>query len=441
MNKNTDEGQTLMEKIVSLCKRRGFVFQGSEIYGGLAGMWDYGHYGAELAHNIKDLWWKHFVQEQENIFSLRSTTIMPEAVWKASGHVEGFADPMSECEKCKNRFRTDQLEDKKTCPNCGGALRSSEQFNLMFPIEAGSVAGEAQKAFLRGEIAQGMFVNFKNYLDTMHATLPFGVAQIGIAYRNEISPRDFLFRVREFDLMEFEYFVKETEWEKYFEYWKDKMWEWIERVGIAKDKVHELEVLEEDRAHYSKRTVDFEFDYPFGRKELYGLAYRTDYDLKKHMQESGVNLEYTDPVSGEKFIPHVIEPTFGVGRTVLAVLLSAYMEEGEGEDKRVLLKLKPSIAPVKAAVFPLLRNKPELVQKAREVYVMLRKEIPQTMWDDNGNIGKRYRRQDEIGTPLCVTIDFQTLEDGMVTVRDRDTGKQERVKIDVLTEYVKNIIT
>jgi len=432
-----EKEENVMQKIVSLAKRRGFVFQGSEIYGGLSGMWDFGPLGAELVHNIKDLWWKHFVREQENVFALQSTTIMPEAVWKASGHIEGFADPVVLCEKCKQQFRKDQVEKK--CPECDGELGEEKMFNLLFPVSVGSEEGEASTAYLRGEIAQGMFINFKNVLDTMHPILPFGIAQIGKAYRNEIAPRDFLFRVREFDLMEFEYFVKKDEWEKYFEYWKDEMWKWIERVGINREKVHEFEVPEKDRAHYSKRTIDFEFEHPFGRKELYGLAYRTDYDLKKHMKASGVDLQYTDPVSGEKFIPHVIEPTFGVGRTVLAVLLSAYTEDELGGEKRVFLKLKPHIAPVKAAVFPLLRNKPELVKKAREVYKMVKKEIPQTMWDDNGNIGKRYRRQDEIGTPACITIDFETLENDTVTVRDRDTGKQERIAVKDLTEYLKKV--
>ena len=296
-----------------------------------------------------------------------------------------------------------------------------------------------------------MFVNFKNILDTMHPDLPFGMAQIGRAYRNEIAPRDFLFRVREFDLMEFEYFVREKDWEKYFEMWRQSMWLWIDRVGIDREKTHELEVAPEDRAHYSKRTIDFEFDYPFGRKELYGLAYRTDHDLKNHTGASGVDMTFFDEESKERFIPHVIEPTFGHGRTMLSVLLSAYREEVipskmnlvEGEsnsgepDVRVYLALKPSIAPVKVAVFPLLKNKPALVDKAREVYALLKKEFGAVVFDDNGNIGKRYRRQDEIGTVMCVTVDFETLEQGTgVTVRDRDTGQQERVAENDLIAYI-----
>ena len=313
----------LMEKVVSLCKRRGFVFQGSEIYGGLAGTWDYGPHGAELAHNIKDLWWKHFVDEQENIFGLSSSTIMPKSVWEASGHLSGFTDPMVECKKCHHRFRADQLDNKNKCPDCGGALGEEKRFNLMFPISMGSSADDV--AYLRGEIAPGMFLNFKNILDTMRPDLPFGIAQIGKAYRNEIAPRDFLFRVREFDLMEFEYFVREVDWEKYFEMWRFEMWKWIERVGINKDMVHELEVSSEDRAFYSKRTIDFEFDYPFGRKELYGLAYRTDHDLKSHSAGSGIDLTYFDEETKDRFTPHVVEPSFCHGRPLLPVPLSPFL--------------------------------------------------------------------------------------------------------------------
>ena len=399
-----------LEKIVSLAKRRGFIFPGSEIYGGLAGTWDFGPLGAELAHNIKELWWNRFVRSRNDMFGLASSVLMPEKVWEASGHLEGFSDPLGE-----------------------------GYFNLMFKTEIGAIQPEKNSAYLRPEIAQGMFVNFKNVLDTMRPALPFGIAQIGKAFRNEIAPRDFLFRVREFDLMEFEYFVRETEWEKYFEFWQKEMWAWIEEVGIDKNKTHELEIPEGERAHYSKRTVDFEFDWPFGKKELYGLAYRGDYDLARHMEHSGVDTRYADSLSGERFIPHVIEPTFGLGRTILAVLLSAYREDGE----RVLLSLRPKIAPVKVAVFPLVSNKENIVTKAREVYENLRHAawgMGQVAWDDRGNIGKRYYAQDEIGTPWCVTIDYQTLEDGTVTVRDRDTGKQERQKIAALGEYFGNAL-
>ncbi len=431
-----------MEKIVSLAKRRGFIYQASEIYGGLAGTWDYGPLGVALKKNIENLWWRRFVASREDMFGLDTSIIMPEAVWKASGHLDGFTDPMVECEKCHRRFRADHLENKERCPECQGTLGGARQFNLLFPVEMGATERGGVTGYLRGEIAQGMFVNFKNIIDSFHPKLPFGIAQSGKAFRNEIAPRDFLFRVREFDLMEFEYFIREKDWKDIFEYWRTQVWAWIEEVGIRKEGVHELEVAPEDRAHYSKRTIDFEFDFPFGRKELYGLAYRTDYDLSRHSEHSGVELTYFDAETHEHVKPHVIEPTFGLGRTVLAVLCSAYTEDdlpaqaGLGGEKRVYLKLKPATAPVKAAVFPLLKNKPELVKKAREVYTMLKNEIPEIMWDDNGNIGKRYRRQDEIGTPSCITVDFDTLENDTVTVRDRDRGSQERVAIQDLRSKI-----
>ena len=438
MSKKTD---SKMEKIVSLCKRRGFVFQGSEIYGGLAGTWDYGPLGAELVHNIKESWWNHFVRANDEIYGLQSSVLMPEAVWKASGHLEGFTDPMVECTGCKRRFRVDNLENTKICPECGKKLGPEKTFNLLFPVEMGATSGDTTKAYLRGETAQGMFVNFKNVLDSIHPKLPFGIAQIGKAFRNEIAPREFLFRVREFDLMEFEYFVREEEWEQHFEKWREEMWEWIKKIGITSSMVHELEIEGADRAHYSKRTIDFEFDFPFGRKELFGLAYRTDYDLKRHHEASNEDLQYVD-TDGTKFIPHVIEPTFGVGRTVLAILTSAYTEDEMGGETRTYLRLPAEIAPYRVMVSPLLKNKSELVKKAKEVRSMLQKSIPNVAWDDNGNIGKRYRRQDEIGTPHCVTIDFETLGEEQpdlkdtVTVRDRDTGEQTRVKIEELTNYL-----
>jgi len=429
-----------MEKIVSLAKRRGFIFQGSDIYGGLAGTWDYGPLGAELSHNIKELWWDFFVRRHDENYGLQSSVLMPEPVWKASGHLDGFTDPMVECAKCKRRFRADHLEEGTVkCPECDGALGEEKTFNLLFPVDMGSTEGAQNRAYLRGELAQGMFVNFKNILDTMRPKLPFGIAQIGKAFRNEIAPRDFLFRVREFDLMEFEYFVREEEWEKHFEKWRKEMWSWIDAVGITRDMTHELEVSEDDRAHYSKRTIDFEFDYPFGRKELYGLAYRTDYDLKKHMEYSKVDIRYTE-ADGSKLIPHVVEPTFGHGRTMLAVLVSAYREDDVDGEKRTYLAFKPAVAPIKVAVFPLMKNRPELVEKAREIYTTLKKDISQIMWDDNGNVGKRYRRQDEIGTPFCVTVDFDSLEDGTVTVRDRDSMKQERVREDALIEHLTSCL-
>lgn len=434
------EKNDLMEKIVSLCKRRGFVFQGSEIYGGLAGTWDYGPYGSALSHNIKNIWWRHFVDDQENIFGISTPTLVPEPVWRASGHLSGFHDPEVECTKCHHKFRADHLPEEnkknKKCPDCGGVLGEERTFNLMFPVNVGSSSDTV--AYLRGEIAPGMFLNFKNVIDTIHPDLPFGLAQVGRAYRNEIAPRDFLFRVREFDLMEFEFFLRESDWEKYFEYWRGEVWKWVDRIGIKKDMVHELEVSAEDRAFYSKRTIDFEFDYPFGKKELYGLAYRTDHDLRSHSTGSGVDLSYFDEVTKERFIPHVVEPSFGHGRTMLAVLVSSYTEDEMNGEVRTYLKFKPAIAPIKLAVFPLLKNKPELVEKARDIYKTLKKEFGAVVFDDNGNIGKRYRRQDEIGTPWCVTVDFDTIEkDAGVTVRDRDTGEQKRMSVEELITFVK----
>lgn len=425
----------LMEKIVSLCKRRGFIFQGSEIYGGLGGTFDWGHFGVALKNNIKQNWWKKFVDSRMDMYGVDAAILMRQEVWQASGHVAGFADPMVECEKCHSKFRADQIEDKIKCPNCGGKLGEARQFNMMFQTKVGASDDSSATSYLRPETAQGMFVNFKNTVDAFHPKLPFGMAQIGKAFRNEITPRDFIFRAREFEQMEIEYFIRPTDWEKYFEYWKGEMLDWMEEVGIDMSKVHELEVAKEDRAHYSSRTVDFEFDFPFGRKELFGLAYRTDFDLKQH------KLEYIDEENSEKMVPHVIEPTFGVDRTVLVLLLSAYMEDEKENEIRSYLKFKPSIAPVICAVSPLLKNKPELVEYAKtKVYALLKAEFGRVAWDDNGNIGKRYRRQDEIGTPFCIVIDFDTLTDDTVTVRDRDTGKQERVKVSDLKNYIKEKI-
>ncbi|MES3032162.1 MAG: glycine--tRNA ligase [Patescibacteria group bacterium] len=441
MKKENKENE-LMEKIVSLCKRRGFVFQGSEIYGGLGGTWDFGHYGVALKNNITQSWWNKFVDSRRDMYGIDAAILMRQEVWQASGHVAGFADPMVECEKCKKRFRPDQIEDAKKCPECGGKLGQPRQFNMMFQTKVGASEDSSAISYLRPETAQGMFVNFKNTVDAFHPKLPFGMAQIGKAFRNEITPRDFLFRVREFEQMEIEYFIRGGDWEKYFEYWKDEMLAWMQEVGLDMNKVHELEVPKEDRAHYSSRTIDFEFDFPFGKKELFGLAYRTDFDLKNH------KLEYIDEENKEKIVPHVIEPTFGVGRALLALLVSAYREDPEAKstsdgasEKRVYLKFKASIAPVICAVSPLLKNKPELVEYANaKVFVPLKAEFGRVAWDDNGNIGKRYRRQDEIGTPFCIVVDFDTLTDNTVTVRDRDTGEQERVSVADLQKYIKGKI-
>ncbi|MDD5068750.1 MAG: glycine--tRNA ligase [Candidatus Pacebacteria bacterium] len=424
-----------MENIIALCKRRGFVYQSSEIYGGLAGMWDYGPYGVALRNNIKKLWWKRFVDDREDMYGVDASILMRQEVWQASGHARGFADMLVDCTKCKRRFRVDHLENKEVCPECGGKLGEARQFYMMLETHLGAVQDESSLSYLRPETAQGMFVNFKNIVDSFHPKLPFGMAQIGKAFRNEIAPRDFIFRLRELEQMEIEYFVRPTDWEKYFEEFRLQMHEWVKDIGLQKPHVHEIEINAEDRAHYSKRTIDFEFDFPFGQKELYGLAYRTDYDLTAH------KLDYLDEETKTRIIPHVIEPSFGLDRTMLAILSDAYTEDELGGEVRTYLKLSPKIAPVKVAVFPLLKNKPELVAKAREVFAMLKKEIGAVEFDDNGNIGKRYRRQDEIGTPYCITIDFDTIEkDAGVTVRDRDTGKQERVALEEISKKLQGIV-
>ena len=448
-NKQDAIDSGMMEKIVSLCKRRGFVFQGSEVYGGLGGTFDWGHFGVALKNNIKQSWWKKFVDGRRDMYGVDAAILMRQEVWQKSGHVAGFADPMVECEKCKKKFRADQIENKDACPECGkGKLSEPKQFNMMFQTKVGASNDSSATSYLRPETAQGMFVNFKNTVDAFHPKLPFGMAQIGKAFRNEITPRDFLFRAREFEQMEIEYFVRSSDWEKYFEYWKSEMLEWMEEIGIDMAKVHELEVPKEDRAHYASRTVDFEFDFPFGKKELFGIAYRTDFDLKNH------DFEYVDDLpampahagqageEGIKMTPHVIEPTFGVDRAVLSLLLSAYAEDDKDGEIRSYLKFKPSIAPVICAVSPLLKNKPELVEYANtKVFAPLKNEFGRVIWDDNGNIGKRYRRQDEIGTPFCIVVDFDTLTDNSVTVRDRDTGEQERIKVVNLQKYIKEKIS
>ena len=418
-----------MEKIVSLCKRRGFVFPGSEIYGGLANSFDYGPLGVELKNNIKNAWWRRFVHQRDDMVGIDAALIMNTKVWQASGHLENFSDPLVECKKCHHRFREDTLEGKN-CPDCKGELMNAKQFNLMLKTFLGPVENEDSMVYFRPETAQAMFVDFKNVLDTTRRKLPFGIGQIGKAFRNEITPGNFIFRTREFEQMEIEYFIKESEWEKTFEMWQAEMKLWItEILGIDWNHIHELEVPKGELAHYSKRTIDFEYHFPFGVSELYGLAYRTDFDLRNHFKEE----PYEDVENKEKLYPHVIEPTFGVDRSVLAVLCEAYAEE----EDRVVLKLKPALAPYKVAVFPLLKNKPELVEKATEVYHGLKKQF-NVAFDDRGNIGKRYYSQDEIGTPFCITVDFDTLENGDVTVRDRDTMKQERIKISDLQTFLND---
>jgi len=437
----TAMSEVSLEKLVSLCKRRGFIYPGSEIYGGLSGTWDYGPLGIELKNNVKQLWWRTFVQDRDDMYGVDAAILMNAEAWKASGHVSGFQDPLVECSKCKRRFRADHVGE--ACPECGGAFGEVRQFNMMFKTQVGAVPeDEASIVYLRPETAGGIFVNFKNVVDSFHPKLPFGIGQIGKAFRNEIAPRDFIFRAREFEQMEIEYFVRPSEWEIAFDAWRESVHAFNEAIGIPRSSVHELDVASGDLAHYSKRTIDFEFDFPFGRKELYGLAYRTDFDLSAHARGSSADLSYLDDTTGERFVPHVIEPSFGVDRTVLAILSSAYREDELGGEVRTYLKLSSAVAPVKAAIFPLLKNKPELVEKAREIYTALKREIPQIMWDDNGNIGKRYRRQDEIGTPFCITVDFDTLGEnpsleGTVTLRDRDTGAQDRIAISELAARIR----
>jgi len=422
--------ENLMDKIVSLCKRRGFVYPGSEIYGGLANSWDYGPLGVELKNNVKNYWWRKFVQSRDDIVGIDAALIMNPKVWEASGHLKEFSDPLVECKKCHGRFRADKILG--VCPVCGSKeFSEAKQFNLMLKTFLGPAEEKANAAYFRPETAQAMFVDFKNVLETSRRKLPFGIAQIGKAFRNEITPGNFIFRTREFEQMEIEYFFPEPssdeEWQKYFEEWRKEMISWMKEVGIDIAKIHEVDIPDGERAFYSKRTIDFEFDFPFGQNELYGLAYRTNFDLKNHFKEA----PYQDQEVGKEFWPHVMEPTWGVDRTILAILCSAYEEDGE----RVVLKLNPKMAPYKAAIFPLLANKPQLVEKAREIYGDLRKDF-MIAWDERGNIGKRYYSQDEIGTPYCVTVDFDTLDDNTVTVRDRDTMKQERINIAQLVGYL-----
>lgn len=441
-----------MEAIVSLAKRRGFIYQGSEVYGGLSGTWDYGPLGVSLKRNIMQLWWKMFVDSRDDMYGVDAAILMNQKVWQASGHVDTFVDPLVEDTINKRRFRTDHiLKDNNIDPTGmtmeqmdaaikehdvkspdGNPLSDSRTFNMMFKTHVGPVADEKSVSYLRPETAQGIFTNYKNVVDSFYPDLPFGIGQQGKAFRNEISPRDFVFRSREFEQMEIEYFINPANWEEEFEKWRTLTWQWCEALGLKKEDVHELEVPAEDRAHYSKRTMDFEYDFPIGREELSGLAYRTDFDLGNIQRVSGKNMEYTIKGTNEKLVPHVIEPTYGVERAVMAALSAAYTEDEVNGEKRVYLKLPEHLAPVKYAVSPLLKNKPELVAKAREVYAILKKKHGNVMWDDNGNIGKRYRRQDEIGTPYCVVIDFDSLEDNSVTIRERDTTEQRRVTVEGL---------
>lgn len=448
---------TTIDNIISLCKRRGFIFPGSEIYGGLANSWDYGPLGAQLRKNIKDFWWKKMVEEREDMVGFDGAIMMNPRVWEASGHVATFNDPMVEDVKNHKRYRADHLlEEKGVNPTGmnleqiaealkannikspdGNELSAPRKFNMMFQTVIGAVQEEGSTVYLRPETAQAMFVNFKNVAMTSRKRLPFGMAQVGKAFRNEITPGNFVFRTLEFEQMEIEYFIEEKDWEVLFEKWINTMENFAVEIGLDTSKLHRFEVPDEDRAHYSKRTIDFMFDFPFGNKELWGLAYRGNFDLTQHQEYSKQNLEFTDPDDNKrKILPHVIEPSQGVDRTLLAMMVSAYHEETVSEgDVRIVMKFAPHMAPYHVAVLPLMK-KDGLAEKGKELFKDLLKDF-RVEYDDAGSIGKRYRRQDEIGTPFCVTVDYDTFEDKAVTVRDRDTMTQERVKLDELKNYLQ----
>ena len=461
-----------MEKIVALCKRRGFIYPGSEIYGGLANTYDYGPVGAELLRNLRNIWWKYFIQERDDVVGLDASLISHRKIWEASGHVAGFADAMIDCKNCKARMRADHLieesfieeygdnigkeifkvegksdkdlseiiiKKKIPCPNCGKSdWTDVRKFNLLFPVQLGIVEGEQGQAYLRGETAQLIFTNFRNVVDSTRVRLPFGIGQLGKSFRNEITPGNSIFRTIEFEQGEIEYFFdpEKEKWEVLFESWKKSMWEFVtKKLGIKEENLRWRMHEDDERSFYSKRTEDLEYNFPFGFKELWGLAYRTDYDLTQHMKFAKKDLQVTDPHTGKKITPHVIEPALGINRLLLMILVDAYTEE----ENRVVLKIHPNIAPYKIAVFPLLANKEQLVNAANKVFNGLKKNF-MTTFDGRGNIGKRYLYQDEIGTPWCVTVDFQTLEDETVTVRDRDTTKQVRVSVKELKAYFQGLL-
>lgn len=427
----------LMDKIVALCKRRGFIYPGSEIYGGLGGTWDYGPLGVELKRNVKNEWWKEMVQNRGDMVGLDAAIMMNPKVWEASGHIEAFTDPLIECKICHERVRADQTEvvREHEAKHLDEQVEWTEpqKFNLLVRAYLGVVEGKESEIYLRGEITQGVHVNFKNVLDSTRIRIPFGIAQVGKAFRNEITPGNFTFRSREFEQMEVQFYVKpqENEGNKWFEYWKKMRMEWYVSLGIKQESLRFRDHADDERAHYARSATDIEYNSPFGWKEFEGIHHRGDWDLSRHQKYSGQTLKYRDPDTGEEYLPWVIETSGGVDRATLFFLLDAFAEEGD----RVILKLHPKLAPIKAAVFPLLANKPELIEKARGVHQDLKKDY-MVAWDDRGNIGKRYASQDEIGTPFCITVDFQTLEDNTVTVRDRDSAKQERVKISDLKNYL-----
>jgi glycyl-tRNA synthetase len=448
---------SVFDKVIALAKRRGFFYPSSEIYGGMANVYDYGPFGVELLRNLKNHWWQYFVSSREEIYGLETSVLMNPKVWEASGHTQSFADVLIECKACHTRTRADHLiedaldqkvegktesdlekiiaDHKIPCPNCDAfSWTPIRRFNLLFQTHVGIVPENQSLTYMRGETAQGMFVDFKAILDTLYPKIPFGLAQSGKVFRNEITLGQGVFRTLEFDLAEFEYFIKAAEWEKWFEYWKSEVQNFALSLGIDKNKLKWRSHGKEELSHYSTRTEDLEYQFPFGSKEWFAVAYRTDYDLRNHMEKSGVDLRYPDRDTGEKYIPHVIEPTFGLSRSLLVLLVDSYFEDTSAKP-RTVLKLKPSLAPYKVAVFPLLKNKPDLVIKARTVFAALLKKYA-TVWDDRGNIGKRYYAQDEVGTPFCLTVDFDTLKDDTVTIRDRDTAKQERIHLDKITDYL-----
>ncbi|OGM97638.1 MAG: glycine--tRNA ligase [Candidatus Yanofskybacteria bacterium RIFCSPHIGHO2_01_FULL_41_21] len=431
--------QNKLEKIVALCKRRGFVFPGSEIYGGLASTYDYGPLGVELKNNIKRSWWKYFVQDRIDMTGIDGGIILSPKLWEASGHVANFKDPLVECKKCHHRFRPDKLKDTSKCPDCGGEFTEAKMFSGLFETTIGATE-EGLVTYLRPETAGAIFANYKNVLDSTNLKIPFGIGQVGKAFRNEITTGNFIFRTLEFEQAEIEYFISpDSDWSSIFEKWLEYIYGFADLIGLPRKQFFNNEIPDKERAFYSKRTIDIEYQFPFGQDELWAIAYRTDYDLSRHQEASGTNLEYFDDTTGKRFIPHVIEPTFGIDRTFLAVLSEAY-DDNDGE--RTVLRLSPRLAPFKVAIFPLLKNKPELVEKARSVYNELKKHF-NVVWDDRGNIGKRYFSQDEIGTPYCVTVDFDTLGESdsdkkdTVTIRDRDTMKQERIAISDLKAFIQ----
>jgi len=429
--------ENLMDKIVSLCKRRGFIFQSSDIYGGLSNTWDYGPYGVELKNNLKRAWWKSVVYQRYDVYGMDAAILMHPKVWEASGHAENFFDLKSDCKSCKKRFKAEDLKDKNKCPECGGQLTEARPFNLMFKTHQGPVEDVANLIYMRPETAQGMFVNFPNILDSRHPKLPFGLAQIGKAFRNEITPGNFTFRTREFEQMEVEYFVNPKDADAKLTEWIDSRFNWYLNLGLKKQNLRQRPHAKDELAHYAKACTDIEYNFPFGWSELEGIANRTDFDLKQHAQYSGKDLTYFDDVAKEKFYPYIIEPSGGVDRSVLAFLVDAYHEEKVRDDTRVVLKLHKDLAPTKVAVLPLLRNRPEIVELAKKIAASL-KELFTCVYDDTGAIGKLYRRQDEVGTLYCVTVDVQSVEDKQVTVRDRDSMLQERIGIEKLKEYLNN---